>query len=81
MLLLVQVTTNGEMPEGLPATATIAGADLSFRFALWIPSTPARKAVEMDPEEDIPPPRVLLLSKVTIFTSLCTTPGYTAEYP
>ena len=53
-----------KLPEGLATSAQIAGADLSFRTALWLPSTPAKKLAELGPEDDAPLPRVLLLSRV-----------------
>eukprot|EP00951_Prasinocladus_malaysianus_P003426 scaffold24136_cov14-Prasinocladus_malaysianus.AAC.1 len=54
----------GAVPETLTASAAIAGADLSFRFGLWLPAAPAKDLAELDPDDDLPLPRVLVLSKV-----------------
>eukprot|EP00873_Tetraselmis_striata_P034858 jgi/Tetstr1/455122/TSEL_041974.t1 len=57
------VELSGALPEGLEAAAALAGPELSLKFALWLPSVPARKLAELDPDDGPSAPRVMALAQ------------------
>uniref|UniRef100_A0A061QN23 Tetratricopeptide repeat protein 18-like n=2 Tax=Tetraselmis sp. GSL018 TaxID=582737 RepID=A0A061QN23_9CHLO len=62
-VVTMQVATHGPMPDGLEASTALAGPELSFRFGLRIPSAPAKALAELDPDDEPPEPRSLLLKQ------------------